>query len=113
MGMPARESDLDAIYAALADPTRRSIIERLREGEATVADLRRPFAMSAPAISKHLRVLQTAGLIERRPAGRHRVCRLRGRELRRAQQWIREQTEFWEATLDSLAEHLGESDGAT
>ena len=105
------DADLDALYAALADPTRRGIIVRLREGEATVAELRRPFAMSAPAISKHLNVLESAGLIERRPAGRHRVCRLRGRELRRAERWIREQTDFWESTLDSLAEHLGEPPG--
>ena len=106
------DAGLDAVYGALADSTRRAIIERLRRGEATVAELRRPFAMSAPAISKHLRVLEAAGLIERRRAGRHRVCHLRGRELQRAERWIQEQTAFWESTLNSLAEHLGESNDA-
>ncbi len=105
------EPNLDAVYSALADSTRRGIIEHLRHGEATVAELRRPFEMSAPAISKHLNVLESAGLIERRDAGRHRICRLRSRELRRAERWIGEQSEFWESTLDSLAEHLGESPG--
>jgi DNA-binding transcriptional ArsR family regulator len=99
---------LDALYGALADPTRRSIIERLGQGEATVAELREPFDVSAPAISKHLRVLEAAGILERRAAGRNRVCRLRRERLMEARRWLHEQTEFWESTLDSLADHVGE-----
>lgn len=106
--MGVTTGDLDALYGALADPTRRSIIERLRGGDVTVAELRAPFPMSAPAISKHLRVLEAAGLVERRPAGRHRVCRLRRDGLVEARTWLHDQTAFWDSTLDSLAEHLGE-----
>ncbi|MEO1061855.1 MAG: metalloregulator ArsR/SmtB family transcription factor [Actinomycetota bacterium] len=99
-------TELDALYGALADPTRRSIIERLGRGEATVAELRAPFTISAPAISKHLRVLEAAGIVERRAAGRNRVCRLRRERLVDARRWLHEQTEFWESTLDSLGDHL-------
>ncbi len=101
-------TNLDALYGALADPTRRSIIERLGEGEATVAELREPFSMSAPAISKHLRVLETAGIVERRAAGRNRICRLRRERLLEARRWLHDQTDFWESTLDALGDHLGE-----
>ena len=101
-------TNLDALYGALADPTRRSIIERLGRGDATVAELREPHAMSAPAISKHLRVLEAAGLLERRAAGRHRICRLRRERLVDARRWLHEQTEFWESTLDALGDHLDE-----
>lgn len=97
---------LDRVYFALADPTRRAIVERLGAGEATVAELRVPFAMSAPAVSKHLHVLETAGLVERRRAGRHRVCRLRHHHLRQARDWLVTQSDFWESTLDSLADYL-------
>lgn len=104
-------SDLNRLYGALADPTRRRIIERLGRSDATVAELREPFAMSAPAISKHLRVLEAAGVIERRPAGRNRICRLRHERLVEARRWLHEQTAFWESTLDSLGDHLGEEPG--
>jgi len=66
------------------------------------------FDISAPAVSKHLRVLESSGLIERTPAGRHRRCRLRPQNLDVARQWLEEQSAFWESTLDSLADHLGE-----
>ncbi len=99
---------LDQVYGALADPTRRAIIERLRSGDATVAELRSMFDISAPAVSKHLRVLETSGLLERTAAGRHRRCRLRPQRLRDAREWLQQQTAFWESTLDSLADHLGE-----
>lgn len=102
-------SSLDQLYGALADPTRRAIVERLGRGETTVAELRAPFDMSAAAISKHLRVLEGAGLVERRPHGRHRICRLRHRPLLEARSWLETQTEFWESTLDSLGDHLEES----
>ena len=99
---------LDRVYAALADPTRRAIIERLGEGEASVAELRAPLVMSAPAVSKHLRVLEDAGLVQRRRAGRHRICRLRHERFTEAREWLVDQTAFWASTLDSLAEHLDE-----
>ncbi|MDJ0771353.1 MAG: metalloregulator ArsR/SmtB family transcription factor [Ilumatobacter sp.] len=101
-------SDLDLVYGALADPTRRTIIERLHQSDATVAELRTMFDISAPAVSKHLRVLESAGLMERSPAGRYRRCRLRHGRLVEARRWLEEQTAFWESTLDSLADHLGE-----
>ena len=99
---------LDRVYGALADPTRRAIIERLHDGDATVAELRTMFEISAPAVSKHLRVLESSGLIERLPEGRHRRCRLRPQHLAAARRWLEQQTAFWESTLDSLADHLGE-----
>ncbi|MFN0089389.1 MAG: ArsR/SmtB family transcription factor [Acidimicrobiales bacterium] len=98
--------ELSDIYAALADETRRGIVARLVHGDASVAELRAPLAMSAPAVSKHLRVLEAAGLIERRRAGRHQLCRLRGEPLHHAQAWLGDQVAFWSATLDSLVAHL-------
>ena len=103
-------SDLDRTYSALADPTRRAIVERLGAGEATVAELRAPLTMSAAAVSKHLRVLESAGIVERRKAGRHRICQLRRRQLDQAREWLVAQTAFWESTLDSLADHLAGDD---
>ena len=99
---------LDQVYRALADPTRRAIVERLGSGDATVAELRAMFDISAPAVSKHLRVLETSGLVQRLPAGRHRRCTLRPQHLAEARRWLEQQAAFWESTLDSLAEHLGE-----
>jgi DNA-binding transcriptional ArsR family regulator len=97
-----------ALYAALGDPSRCRIVERLSRGEATVKELRAPLAMTPPAVSKHLRVLEDAGLIERRRLGRLQVCRLRGDRLVEARLWLQQQTDFWESTLDSLGKFLGE-----
>lgn len=97
---------LGAAFAALADPTRRAILARLAQGEARVGELGRPFRISAPAISRHLRVLEQAGLIERKIDAQWRVCRLRGPGLRAAHDWIAEYRQFWEAGLDRLAEYL-------
>ena len=83
-----RSSDLDAVFAALADPTRRAILARLARGEAAVGDLAKPFAMSLPAISRHLRILRRAGLIERRVDAQWRICRLRAQPLREVARWI-------------------------
>ena len=99
---------LTMVYSALGDSTRRGIVERLAAGEMTVAEIRRPLQMSAPAVSKHLRVLEHAGLLLRRRSGRHQVCVLRDRPLIEAGQWIEAQTAFWSGTLDSLAGHLSE-----
>jgi DNA-binding transcriptional ArsR family regulator len=99
-------SELALLYAALGDPSRCAIVERLSRGDATVKELRAPLAMTPPAVSKHLRVLEDAGLIERHRQGRLQVCRLRGERLLEARRWLDQQTEFWEATLDSLGDHL-------
>jgi DNA-binding transcriptional ArsR family regulator len=98
---------LDATFAALADPTRRAILARLAEKpEASVGDLARPFAMSLPAISKHLTVLEQAGLLARRRDGRVRHCRLVGEPMRAASDWIARYRDFWEGRLDSLQRYL-------
>jgi DNA-binding transcriptional ArsR family regulator len=98
---------LDATFAALADPTRRAILHRLAAGETTVGALARPFHISLPAISKHLRVLERAGLLVRRRDGRVRRCRLVVRPMRAADAWIARYRRFWEHHLDRLARYLG------
>lgn len=97
---------LSSTFSALADPTRRAILARLARGQAHVGELGRPFRISAPAISRHLRVLERAGLIERQVDAQWRVCRLRGPGLRAAHAWIDQYREFWEASLDRLADYL-------
>lgn len=93
---------LSQTFQALADPTRRAIVERLATGEATVGELARPFAISAPAISRHLRVLEDAELIDRKVDARWRVCSLRRDRLAAAQSWIDDVRRFWEAGFDRL-----------
>jgi DNA-binding transcriptional ArsR family regulator len=90
------------VFGALADPTRRAIIQRLTEGEATVTELAEPFDVSLPAISRHLRVLEDAGLLGRRKDGRHYYCRLVEDPLRDAVAWIVHYGIFWEERLDAL-----------
>jgi DNA-binding transcriptional ArsR family regulator len=100
---------LDATFAALADPTRRAILGRLASGEASVRELAEPFAMSQPAISKHLKVLERAGLISRGRDAQRRPRRLEAERLAEATQWLERYREFWEANyqrLDSLLEKL-------
>jgi DNA-binding transcriptional ArsR family regulator len=97
-----RRGRLDAVFGALADPTRRAIVERLVEGEATVTELAEPFDISLPAISRHLRVLAEAGLIGRRKDGRLHHCHLVEDPLRDAIAWIVHYGAFWEERLDSL-----------
>lgn len=101
-------SDLDDTFAALADPTRRAILARLARGEAAVGELARPFAISLPAVSRHLRVLERARLIERRVDAQWRVCRLRPAPLHAAANWIDHYRRFWEQRLDDLAALLEE-----
>jgi DNA-binding transcriptional ArsR family regulator len=97
---PARSSSLDAVFAALSDPTRRAIVERLAaKGELTVGDLAQPFAISAPAISRHLQVLERAGLIERRIERQWRVVRIRREALEPVQSWV---ARHWSNALDRL-----------
>ena len=97
---------LDRTFAALSDSTRRAILARLAEGETTVGDLARPFRMSRPAISKHLRVLERAGLVQRQREGRVSRCELDAEPMRDAAQWIERYREFWGDRLDSLARYL-------
>jgi len=100
---------LDATFAALADPTRRAILARLAKGEASVTDLAEPFAMSQPAISKHLKVLERAGLISRGRDAQRRPRRLVAHPLRDATQWLEQYRLFWDAQfkrLDALLHHL-------
>ena len=103
-------SNLDATFAALADPTRRAIVARLALGEATVLELAEPFQISLPAISRHLKVLEEAWLIERKVQARWRVCSLRRERLTEAQAWIDEMREFWSKGFDRL-EALLEAQG--
>ncbi len=100
--MGASSSQLNLTFAALADPTRRAILERLQAGEASVNQLVEPFAMSQPAISKHLKVLERAGLVERGRDAQFRPCRLNAAPLQEATAWLEEYRRFWEARLDRL-----------
>jgi DNA-binding transcriptional ArsR family regulator len=102
----SRADRLDHVFAALADPTRRAIVERLAEGEATVGELAAPFAMSRPAISKHLDVLERAGMVHRIPDGRVNRCRLDGEPMRSARDWMDRYRVYWEGQLDALARHI-------
>ncbi|HEV8401382.1 MAG TPA: metalloregulator ArsR/SmtB family transcription factor [Gemmatimonadales bacterium] len=100
---------LDAIFAALADPTRRAIIARLASGQASVMELAEPFAMSQPAISKHLKVLERAGLISRGREAQRRPRRLEAKRLEEADKWLERYRKLWEANyqrLDALLEQL-------
>ena len=99
---------LSAIFAALADPTRRAILQRLAQGEASVTELAAPFQMSLPAVSKHLKVLERAGLIERGREAQWRPCRLDAGPLRTASEWVAQYRRFWEDRLDRLDDYLRE-----
>ena len=105
--------NLDATFAALADPTRRAILARLAQGDCSVAELAEPFEMSQPAISKHLKVLERAGLISRTRVAQRRPCRLEAKPLAEATGWLMEYRQFWEASfagLDALLDELQASD---
>ena len=99
---------LTTTFAALADPTRRAILGRLSRGEATVSELAAPFDLSLPAISKHLKVLQRAGLIEQGRQAQWRPCRLKPEPLRDASAWIGQYRRYWEEGFDRLDEYLRE-----
>lgn len=98
--------DLSRTFAALADPTRRAILARLAHGEASVGDLAAPFAMSLPAVSKHLQVLERAGLVSRGREAQWRPATLRADPLEHASDWIEGYRHFWESSFDQLAGHL-------
>ena len=97
---------LSSTFAALADPTRRAILARLSQGEASVTDLAAPFEMSMPGISKHLKVLERAGLIERGREAQWRPCRLQAKPLKEIADWTSQYKKFWEESFDRLEEYL-------
>lgn len=99
---------LSSTFAALADPTRRAILGKLTRGEKSVSELAKPFKMSLPAVSKHLKVLERAGLIERSREAQWRPCRLKPRRLKAASEWLDAYRLFWEQSLDRLEAYLKE-----
>ncbi len=99
---------LSEVFGALADPTRRAILARLAKGEATVKDLAEPFEMSAPAITKHLKVLQRAGLISQGRQAQWRPCKLEAKPLQDASDWIAQYRGFWEESFERLDDYLKE-----
>ncbi len=100
---------LDLAFGALAHPIRRGILARLSTGEATVAELAKPFRVSAPAISKHMRILEEAGLLSRRKAGREHHCRFEAERMLEVERWIEHHRTFWNEKLDALERSLKEN----
>jgi DNA-binding transcriptional ArsR family regulator len=103
---------LDAVFHALSDPTRRAMLHRLTNGEHSVSDLATPFNMSLAGASKHIKVLEGAGLVRRRIAGRTHICQLEAARLAEAQQWLSTYEKFWTARLDGLEAILRDEDRA-
>jgi DNA-binding transcriptional ArsR family regulator len=103
---------LNATFAALADPTRRAILTRLARGEASVKDLARPFRMSAPAVTKHLKVLERTGLITRSRRAQWRPCRLKAKPLQEVAGWVEHYRRFWDGSFDRLDAYLAEAQRA-
>lgn len=97
---------LSTTFAALADPTRRAILGRLARGETSVTELAKPFKMSLPAVSKHLKVLERAGLVTRSREAQWRPCKLKANRLKAVADWVEEYRQFWEQSLDRLDEYL-------
>lgn len=104
-----RSNPLDQAFGALSHPIRRGILARLALGEATVSELARPYRVSAPAITKHMRILEQAGLVSRRKQGRERHCRLEAERMKQAQDWLQKQRELWDERLDRLERYLKEN----
>ncbi len=104
--MPNQLSPLDQVFHALADPTRRGMVERLVRGPATVSELSRPLTMSLPAVLQHLQVLEASGLVRSEKAGRVRTCRIEPDALRAAEAWVTGQRTAWETRLDRLGDYL-------
>jgi DNA-binding transcriptional ArsR family regulator len=101
-----QEPALDAVFQALSDGTRRAMVERLAQGRASVSELAEPFPISLTAVMKHVRVLESAGLIRHRKEGRTRVCELTGDSLGAAENWLSPYRVFWERNLEALAQHF-------
>ena len=107
-GAPVADHDLNATFAALADPTRRAILARLTRGDASVLEIAEPFTISQPAITKHLNVLERAGLIARGRDAQRRPCHLEAKRLKQAADWIGGYRQFWEASYSRLDDYLQE-----
>ncbi|MBV1902045.1 MAG: metalloregulator ArsR/SmtB family transcription factor [Marinosulfonomonas sp.] len=105
-GYSSPQKNLDAVFAALADPTRRAILMRLSDGQASVGEIAAPFSMSQPAVSRHLKVLERAGLIERGVDEQRRPARLRAEKMALAVDWLSEFQRFWGASFDQLDDVL-------
>jgi DNA-binding transcriptional ArsR family regulator len=103
-----QRAEADGVFAALADPTRRLLVERLGEGPASVSELAAPLPMSLPAVVQHLQVLEASGLVESEKVGRVRTCRLVVKRLDTVQDWIDERRRTWERRLDRLGDYLDE-----
>ena len=101
-----RAADLDAMFQALADPTRRAMVERLGRGAASVSELAQPFAMSLPAVVQHLQILEASGLVRSEKVGRVRTCRMEPAAFSLAEQWINQRRSDWESRLDRLGQYL-------
>jgi DNA-binding transcriptional ArsR family regulator len=101
-------NQLDSTFGALADPTRRAILASLMLGQASITELAKPHRMSLPAVMKHLRVLEDAGLVSQQKTGRTRRCRLAAEPLKNAEQWISQYRKFWEGALDNLERFLSQ-----
>ena len=97
---------LSRVLAALADPTRRAIVQKLTRGPATISEIAKPFPVSFNAISKHMMLLERAGLVDRQARGRERICRLRPLGLRRASTWLEQYRQFWETRLEALEQYV-------
>ena len=109
LSVQVKSERLDRTFAALADPTRRAIIGRLSQGETTVGALARPLSVSLPAVSKHVRVLEEAGIVRRERRGRHQYCRLDARPMSRASDWISHHAAMWQGQLSQLEAFLRET----
>ena len=106
--MPNQNLALDRVFHALADPSRRAIVERLTRGPASVSELAKPLPMALPSVVQHLRVLEDSGLVRSEKAGRVRTCRIEPAPLSTAESWIAEQRALWEGRLDRLEAYLNE-----
>ena len=106
--MLKQAESLDRVFQALADPSRRIMVERLSRGPASVSELAEPLAMSLPAVVQHLQVLEASGLVRSEKAGRVRTCRIEPAALRTAEHWITERRTSWERRLDRLGDYLAE-----
>ena len=106
--MPNQTAALDTVFHALADPTRRGVLQRLSRGPASVSELAKPFGMALPSFLQHLRVLEDSGLVRSKKVGRVRTCEMEPEPLTAAEQWIAEQRALWDARLDRLDDYLRE-----
>lgn len=115
--MPNQEIELDGVFRALADPTRRAVVQRLSRGPASVSDLAEPFEMALPSFLQHLRVLEDSGLVRSKKSGRIRTCEIAPEQLSKAERWIGQQREIWAGRLDRMEDVVramkagGEGDG--